>query len=282
MSRTSDPVFFLVCNPSNWGWTSAAWSWLWQHAAVPSRSSVPRCVGGPGFRVFIGTAAPPVAAAALRGWSLLLSTLPRGRLEAAGSSDDGGPQSVEGQLAGLRKVQTPAEHSMTCCLCLPTTAFAPAAASGPTPAAAGCRPHCVATTAAPTFSAHRGRVAAAAAGNATTDTKTIKQLSPRLLPCRPWATRVWVYDRRREGAVLLYLRTLTSSFRLTPLLLRTGPGRQGCGCAAGGGGGGRPAVLAQRAGGGPRQPRRLRVRTYTQLYDLRACAVLSGLCCAPV
>jgi hypothetical protein len=104
MSRTSDPVFFLTCNYSNWAWTSAAWSWPWQHAAVPFRSSMPHCIGGLGSKVFIGTVAPPVSAAALRGWSLLLSTLPRGRLEAAGGSEDGGPQSVEGQLAGLGKV----------------------------------------------------------------------------------------------------------------------------------------------------------------------------------
>lgn len=62
----------------------------------------------------MAAAAPPVSAAALRGWSLLLSTLPRGRLEAAGSSDGGGgPQSVEGQLAGLGKVQRNC-HSLEC------------------------------------------------------------------------------------------------------------------------------------------------------------------------
>jgi hypothetical protein len=121
MSQTRDPVFFSFAIPA-----TGAGQALHGHGCgsmlldMPSRSSMPRRVGGLGFKVFIGTAAPPVSAAALRGWSLLLSTLPRGRLEAAGSSDDGGSQSVEGHLAGLGKVQTPAEHSMARCLCLPT------------------------------------------------------------------------------------------------------------------------------------------------------------------
>lgn len=48
-------------------------------------------------------AAPPVAAAALRGWSLLLSTLPNSRLSSSGIGGGGAPSTVEGQLAGLGK-----------------------------------------------------------------------------------------------------------------------------------------------------------------------------------
>ncbi len=48
-------------------------------------------------------AAPPVAAAALRGWSLLLSTLPNSRLSSSGTGGGGAPSTVEGQLAGLGK-----------------------------------------------------------------------------------------------------------------------------------------------------------------------------------